>query len=52
MDVPELKPTEAFYSLRKVAKELQVQLFDCMLMKISLKPAKTEAIQSDVRTTT
>lgn len=40
MDIPELKLTEAFYSLRKVVKELQVQLFDCILMKISLKPAK------------
>lgn len=40
MDIPELKLTEAFYSLRKVVKALQVQLFDCILMKISLKPAK------------
>lgn len=39
MDIPELKLTEAFYSLRKEVKELQVQLFDCILMKISLKPA-------------
>lgn len=40
MDIPELKLTEAFYSLRKVVKELQVQLFDCVLMKISVKQAK------------
>lgn len=40
MDIPELKLTEAFYSLKKVVKELQVQLFDCIVMKISLKPAK------------
>jgi len=40
MDIPELRLTEAFYSLRKVVKELQVQLFDCILMKISLEPAK------------
>lgn len=40
MDIAELKLTEAIYSSRKAVKELQVQLFDCILMKISLKPAK------------
>lgn len=40
MDIPELKLTEAFYSLREVVKELQVQLSDCIVMKMSLKPAK------------
>lgn len=40
MDIPELKLIEAFYSSRKVEKEVQVQLFDCIVMKTSLKTAK------------
>lgn len=40
MDIPELKLTEAFCSLWKVVKKLQVRLFDCMLKNTSLKPAK------------
>lgn len=40
MHIPELKVTEAFYSLWKAVKKLQVQLFDCILKNTSLKPAK------------
>lgn len=39
MDIPELKLTEAFYSLLKVVKKLQVRLFDCVLKNTSLKPS-------------
>lgn len=54
MDIPELKLTEAFYSLRKVVKKLQVQLFDCILRNISLKPAnhRQSGARSAIKTDT